>query len=77
MFVAPFYGDLPQPRCDGPALEGELGTRPFQRSIRHLTLTEAGSLYRRRVVPLIEELDRTHDEVGRMREGPCGTSRRE
>ncbi len=42
-------------------VEGELGFRVFQRSTRHLSLTDAGESYLRRIEPLLEELDAAQD----------------
>lgn len=57
------------------ALEGELGTRLFQRNTRHLALTEAGSVFVERLAPVLEELaqarvaalDATGEVRGRLR----------
>jgi len=57
------------------AIEAELGVRLFQRTTRRMVLTEAGSLYFARVSPLIEELDRTQDEVVAARVEPTGPLR--
>jgi len=45
------------------ALEQQLGLRLFQRTTRRLSATEAGSLYFARVQPLLEELQRAHEQV--------------
>ncbi|HEV8389700.1 MAG TPA: LysR family transcriptional regulator, partial [Dongiaceae bacterium] len=57
------------------AIEAELGVRLFQRTTRRMVLTEAGSLFFARVSPLIEELDRTQDEVVAARVEPSGPLR--
>jgi DNA-binding transcriptional LysR family regulator len=57
------------------ALEAELGTRLFQRSTRHVALTEAGSVFVERLAPVLEELaqartaalDATGEVRGRLR----------
>lgn len=57
------------------ALESELGTRLFQRNTRHLSLTEAGSVFVERLAPALEELtqaraaalDATGEVRGRLR----------
>src|SRR5258708_30451107 len=45
------------------AIEAELGVRLLQRTTRRMVLTEAGSLFFARVLPLVEELERTKDEM--------------
>lgn len=57
------------------AVEAELGVRLFQRTTRRMALTEAGSLFFARVLPLMEELDRTQDEVAAARIEPSGPLR--
>jgi DNA-binding transcriptional LysR family regulator len=57
------------------ALEAELSTRLFQRSTRSMTLTEAGQRYLSRTAPLVEELDRAHEELASTRADPIGTLR--
>ena len=56
-------------------LGARLGLRIFERTTRSLRATEAGETYLRRVVPLIEELDRAREEAGRTRTDASGTLR--
>lgn len=57
------------------SLEEELGIRLFQRTTRHLTLTEAGNLYLCRVDALLDELEHARDEALAVSVGPIGTLR--
>jgi DNA-binding transcriptional LysR family regulator len=57
------------------ALEGSLGVRLFQRTTRRLALTEAGSAYYERVVPLLEGLAAANAEVTDLGDQPLGTVR--
>ncbi len=57
------------------ALERELGLRLFQRTTRRLAPSEAGTLYFERVQPLLEELERAHQQVLDIGEQPRGTLR--
>jgi DNA-binding transcriptional LysR family regulator len=57
------------------SLESELGVRLFQRTTRQMTLTDAGRLYLARIAPLVEELDRAHDELRSSRSDPTGIVR--
>jgi len=57
------------------ALEGALGVRLFQRTTRRLALTEAGSAYYERVVPLLEGLAAASAEVADLGDQPLGTVR--
>jgi DNA-binding transcriptional LysR family regulator len=57
------------------ALEADLGVRLFQRTTRRMVLSEAGALFFARVSTLIEELDRTRDEVLAARVEPSGPLR--
>lgn len=56
-------------------LESELGVRLFQRTTRAMRLTEAGDLYLARVAPIVDELERAHDEATSTRSNPVGTLR--
>lgn len=57
------------------ALEADLGLRLFQRTTRRLALTEAGSLYRSRIEPLIEEMRLAAAEAANVAGTPTGTLR--
>lgn len=46
-------------------LEDQLGTRLFQRTTRHLTLTETGAGYLKRVVDILNLCEEAEDFVGR------------
>ena len=56
-------------------IEAELGLRLFERSTRRLVLTEAGKLYVARIEPLVEELERAHDEAAINRQSSTGRVR--
>lgn len=53
-------------------LEEKLGARLFQRTTRHLTLTETGEGYYRRVIDILSLLDEAHDFVSRRNVQPRG-----
>jgi DNA-binding transcriptional LysR family regulator len=55
--------------------ERELGVRLFQRSTRHVVLTEAGDAYLSHVSRLLEELDSAGNAVREFRNQPRGTLR--
>jgi DNA-binding transcriptional LysR family regulator len=55
--------------------ERELGVRLFQRSTRHVVLTEAGDAYLSHVSRLLEELDSASDSVREFAQRPKGTLR--
>jgi DNA-binding transcriptional LysR family regulator len=57
------------------SVERELGVRLFQRSARHVALTEAGTAYVARVAHLLEELDAAGDAVKSMENRPTGILR--
>lgn len=57
------------------ALEKELGIRLFQRTTRKLVLTEAGTAYFERVVPLIEGLEAAHSEAADLSDTARGLLR--
>jgi DNA-binding transcriptional LysR family regulator len=57
------------------SVERELGARLFQRSTRHVTLTEAGDAYLTRVSHLLEELDSASDALKSLEHHPSGTLR--
>ena len=56
-------------------LEGEIGIRLFQRTTRRLALTEAGRSYHRRVVPLLDGLERAADAARDLGARPRGLLR--
>ena len=56
-------------------LERRLRTRLLNRSSRHLSLTETGSLYHAKALPLIEELDEVEASVSGATQNPRGTLR--
>ncbi len=45
------------------ALENELGVRLFQRNTRHLSLTEAGSVYFERIETIVEDLNNAQQAI--------------
>lgn len=57
------------------SVERDLGVRLFQRSARHVALTEAGAAYVARVTHLLEELDAAGDAVKSMESRPSGVLR--
>ncbi len=57
------------------ALEDELGVRLLQRTTRRMSLTEAGEQYLSRIEPLVNDLDRAHEEVRSTSATPTGTLR--
>jgi DNA-binding transcriptional LysR family regulator len=56
-------------------LEQELGSRLFNRSTRHVALTEAGELYFDYTGRILSELEEAERAVGAMQEEPMGTLR--
>jgi DNA-binding transcriptional LysR family regulator len=56
-------------------LERDLGARIFQRSARHVTLTEAGGRYLNRILPLVDALDSARDEIKSLEKQPKGVLR--
>ncbi len=56
-------------------LEKDLGFRLFQRSTRHMSLTEAGTIYLERIDALLRDLDRARDLAATISLGPAGTLR--
>jgi DNA-binding transcriptional LysR family regulator len=57
------------------SLESELGARLFQRTTRHLMLTEAGRIYLKRIAPVLTELESAREEIATVRSGPVGDLR--
>jgi DNA-binding transcriptional LysR family regulator len=57
------------------SLENELSLRLFQRTTRHLELTEAGEIYLNRIKPLLNEFNHAHDEAHKVSTGASGTLR--
>jgi len=57
------------------ALEARIGVRLFQRTTRSMKLTEAGANYLSRIMPLLEELERTEAEVRGKSATASGTLR--
>lgn len=57
------------------AIEADLGFRLFVRTTRRMALTEAGSAYLARLVPISEEIDRLTEECRLMQSEPRGTLR--
>lgn len=57
------------------SVEGELGLRLFQRSTRSLSITEEGEVYLSRIVPLLEEMERAHEQAQETMRRPSGTLR--
>lgn len=57
------------------SVERELGVRLFQRSARHVSLTEAGAAYVARVAHLLEELDDAGETIKSMESRPSGILR--
>lgn len=57
------------------SLERRLGVRLLNRTTRSVSPTEAGSMLLSRIGPLIDEMDRSIDEVCSFRETPRGTLR--
>ena len=56
-------------------LENELRVRLFNRTTRHLSITESGQVYRDRVERLLEELEQTELSVAKLTSEPSGTLR--
>lgn len=56
-------------------LEDRLGTRLFNRTTRHLSLTEGGALFRERVCGLVEGLSEAEDIVRDLSGAPAGLLR--
>lgn len=54
-------------------LEDKLGARLFQRTTRHLTLTETGEGYFKRVVDILSLIEEAQDFVSRRNTKPRGT----
>lgn len=57
------------------ALESSLSTRLFQRSTRIVTPSEAGDAYYKRIAPIIDAFDETHDNLTQRISGPSGRLR--
>jgi DNA-binding transcriptional LysR family regulator len=56
-------------------LEQRLGTRLLNRSSRHLSLTESGTEYHTKALPLIAELDEVESSISEAAKSPGGTLR--
>lgn len=56
-------------------LENSLAVRLFNRTTRHLSLTESGSAYRDSVQGILEELEATELSISRLSSEPSGTLR--
>jgi len=56
-------------------LETLLDVRLFNRTTRHLSLTESGAIYRDRVQGILEELEETESSIARLNAEPSGTLR--
>ncbi|MFJ4371216.1 LysR family transcriptional regulator [Pseudomonas japonica] len=56
-------------------LESELGVRLFNRSTRHLSLTEEGALFFERGRRIVEEIAEAQAELARLAGSPSGTLR--
>lgn len=57
------------------ALENHLGVRLFNRTTRHLSLTEVGQGYLERVVSILGDVDEIEGAVRQQHANPCGTLR--
>lgn len=55
--------------------EKSLGLQLLTRTTRKVELSEAGRYYFERVLPIVEEIRRVHDEMGGMRARPSGVLR--
>lgn len=55
--------------------EKSLGLQLLTRTTRKVELSEAGRYYFERVLPIVEEIRRVHDEMGGIRERPHGVLR--
>jgi DNA-binding transcriptional LysR family regulator len=56
-------------------LEAHLGVRLLNRTTRHMSLTEAGSLYYEQVVGVLDDLDAADNSLGPLQQVPKGTLR--
>jgi len=56
-------------------LEQQLGTKLLNRTTRSVSLTEAGSAFLVQIRPLLDQLDKAFDDVGRASQGAMGTLR--
>lgn len=56
-------------------LEDELGLRLFQRTTRRMALTEAGALFHRRVMELVDDFDQARDQARAVQAAPRGVLR--
>jgi DNA-binding transcriptional LysR family regulator len=57
------------------SIEAELGFRLFQRTTRHMTLTESGQVYFSRIEALLEDLEIAREEALEVTLQPKGTMR--
>ncbi|MDF2178087.1 LysR substrate-binding domain-containing protein [Aliiglaciecola sp. CAU 1673] len=56
-------------------VENQLGVRLFNRSTRHLVLTDAGKTYYERALPFLEEYEELLDQVSGAQSSPTGRLR--
>lgn len=56
-------------------LEDELDIRLFNRTTRHLNITDSGQVYRDRVARILEDMEETELSVAKMSAEPSGTLR--
>ena len=57
------------------SLENQLGVRLFNRTTRHLNLTDSGLIYRDRVQRIMEDLEETELSTAKLSSEPTGTLR--
>lgn len=54
------------------ALESELGARLFNRTTKQFKNTESGVIFYKQMSPVLEEIDRTKEEISSIKEKPKG-----